>query len=100
MFRHPRRLACSFCGKTDELVAKLVAGPRSLLGRRVYICDACVAVASRIMAEPGDHATVSPEAPTFAWLRGLRRLTRGRKRDSTNVVRTSLTAAEHQASRP
>ena len=38
-----RQLRCSFCGKKDAEVSKLVAGPR------VYICDACVAVASRLM---------------------------------------------------
>ena len=38
-----RKLACSFCGKRDFEVEKLVAGPR------VYICDKCVALASQIM---------------------------------------------------
>jgi len=36
-------LECSFCRKTEDQVAKLVAGPA------VYICDECVAVASKIM---------------------------------------------------
>ena len=39
------RLACSFCGKSASEVSKLVAGPK------VYICDACVAAASRIMSD-------------------------------------------------
>lgn len=43
-----RKLACSFCGKSAAEVSKLVAGPN------VYICDACVAVAARIMSESGD----------------------------------------------
>lgn len=38
-----RRLRCSFCGKSEADVAKLVAGPR------VFICDECVALADRIM---------------------------------------------------
>ena len=38
-------LACSFCGKTQHQVRKLVAGPAS------YICDECVALASRIIEE-------------------------------------------------
>jgi ATP-dependent protease Clp ATPase subunit len=42
MFRS-KALACSFCGKNAAQVSKLVAGPK------VYICDACVAEASRIM---------------------------------------------------
>ena len=37
------KLHCSFCGKSETEVAKLVAGPR------VYICDSCVAIASSIM---------------------------------------------------
>jgi ATP-dependent protease Clp ATPase subunit len=38
-----RKLKCSFCRKTEDQVAKLVAGAR------VYICDECVAVATSIM---------------------------------------------------
>ena len=51
MFRR-KRLACSFCGKGEADVAKLVAGPK------VYICDECVAVASRMMEGDG------PDQPT------------------------------------
>jgi ATP-dependent protease Clp ATPase subunit len=40
-----RDLACSFCGKSEHQVAKLVAGPG------VFICDACVAIAARIMRD-------------------------------------------------
>jgi ATP-dependent Clp protease ATP-binding subunit ClpX len=39
-----KALKCSFCGRPDAEVAKLVAGPR------VYICDRCVETAARIMA--------------------------------------------------
>jgi ATP-dependent Clp protease ATP-binding subunit ClpX len=52
-----KRLACSFCGKSAAEVSKLVAGPK------VYICDACVAAASRIMSEPGDGKPVAPRSP-------------------------------------
>jgi ATP-dependent protease Clp ATPase subunit len=45
-----RLLFCSFCRRPDNQVAKLVAGPRILfIGPRVYICDSCVAVSTRIM---------------------------------------------------
>lgn len=37
---------CSFCGKAQEQVRKLVAGPAG-----VYICDECVDVCSEIMEE-------------------------------------------------
>ena len=52
-----RRLRCSFCRKNNSEVSKLVAGPR------VYICDECVAIASRIMNDSHDDsppATVEP----------------------------------------
>lgn len=40
-----RKLRCSFCGKSEDEVSKLVAGPKA------YICDECVAIAVRIMRE-------------------------------------------------
>ena len=47
------RMTCSFCGRRDSQVAKLVAGPRRLFGR-VYICDRCAAQTSRIMEQHSD----------------------------------------------
>jgi ATP-dependent Clp protease ATP-binding subunit ClpX len=44
-----RKLRCSFCRKTEDQVSKLVGGPRSIVGPRVYICDECVAIANSIM---------------------------------------------------
>ncbi|HJU53779.1 MAG TPA: ClpX C4-type zinc finger protein [Pyrinomonadaceae bacterium] len=41
--KHP--LCCSFCGKLEDEVKKLVAGPN------VYICDACVHVCNQLMAD-------------------------------------------------
>lgn len=38
-------LYCSFCGKSQEEVRKLIAGPA------VYICDECVALCNEIIAE-------------------------------------------------
>jgi len=38
-------LRCSFCKKSEDQVAKLVAGPD------VYICDECVVIAARLMRE-------------------------------------------------
>ena len=43
-----RKLRCSFCRRDENEVAKLVAGPR------VYICDACVTVASGIINSETD----------------------------------------------
>lgn len=39
-------LRCSFCGKTQEQVRKLIAGPKD-----VYICDECVDLCSEIVEE-------------------------------------------------
>ena len=52
-----KKLVCSFCGKSAAEVSKLVAGPK------VYICDGCVAAASRIMSEPGDGMPVESRSP-------------------------------------
>jgi ATP-dependent Clp protease ATP-binding subunit ClpX len=38
-------LLCSFCGKSQTHVEKLIAGPG------VYICDGCVALCAEIIAE-------------------------------------------------
>jgi len=38
-----RKLRCSFCGRDEQQVEKLVAGPR------VYICDRCAYETIRIM---------------------------------------------------
>ncbi len=40
------RCSCSFCGKRQDQVRKLVAGPG------VWICDNCVALCVEILAEP------------------------------------------------
>jgi len=42
------KLSCSFCGKSQELVKKLVAGPG------IYICDECIELCNEIVAENGD----------------------------------------------
>ena len=39
------RLKCSFCGKTQDQVKKLIAGPE------VFICDECVELCNDILAE-------------------------------------------------
>ena len=39
------QLKCSFCGKTQEQVRKLVAGPG------VYICDECIELCTEIVEE-------------------------------------------------
>ena len=42
---------CSFCGKTQDMVQKLIAGPND-----VYICDECVEICSDIVADALEEA--------------------------------------------
>jgi ATP-dependent Clp protease ATP-binding subunit ClpX len=45
MSRYDSHLRCSFCGKSQEQVRKLIAGPG------VYICDECVELCNEILDE-------------------------------------------------
>ena len=47
------KLKCSFCGKTQNQVHKLVAGPG------VYICDQCIELCSEIIEEDEDEEIYS-----------------------------------------
>ncbi|MBE3554087.1 MAG: AAA family ATPase, partial [Thermicanus sp.] len=55
MYKYPDdkgHLKCSFCGKSQEQVRKLVAGPG------VYICDECIELCNEIIEEelgPGEN---------------------------------------------
>ena len=44
--RNDERLRCSFCGKTQDQVRKLIAGPNG-----AYICDECVDICAEIIEE-------------------------------------------------
>lgn len=56
MSKYDSHLKCSFCGKSQEQVRKLIAGPG------VYICDECVDLCNEILDEElfEAGATVSP----------------------------------------
>ena len=45
MSKYDSQLRCSFCGKSQEYVRKLIAGPG------VYICDECVELCNEILEE-------------------------------------------------
>lgn len=49
--RKDRSLKCSFCGKSQDAVRKLIAGPS------VYICDECVQLCNEIILEEWDEQT-------------------------------------------
>ena len=56
-------LCCSFCGKSQQQVLQLIAGPT------VYICDECVSLCTDIVAEKTGEAGEAPapaEAPRDA----------------------------------
>jgi hypothetical protein len=64
-----RDLACSFCGKREDQVQKLIAGPR------VFICDECVCLCNKILDEEG-VPTPTPTDPrrSGGWMDRLRRM--------------------------
>ncbi len=49
------KLICSFCGKTQKEVKKLIAGPA------VYICDECINLCSEIIAEEYEKEVAGPQ---------------------------------------
>ncbi|MDR3766344.1 MAG: ATP-dependent Clp protease ATP-binding subunit ClpX, partial [Butyricicoccus sp.] len=55
-----RTLKCSFCGKPQNKVRKLIAGPG------VYICDECIGICSSILEEELGMNTAMDEAPLEA----------------------------------
>lgn len=59
MSKYDSHLKCSFCGKSQEQVRKLIAGPG------VYICDECVDLCNEILDEElfDSGATVPQSAP-------------------------------------
>lgn len=42
----PNKVKCSFCGKTQDAVRKLIAGPDG-----IYICDECISLCSEILED-------------------------------------------------
>src|SRR6202165_5528442 len=52
---HHGNLSCSFCGKGQREVRKLIAGPT------VYICDECIKLCNDIIAEENDREEGKPQ---------------------------------------
>ena len=86
---HHGNLSCSFCGKGQREVRRLIAGPT------VYICDQCIGACNEIIAEL-DRKEKYPDAPPplgrrlrwwwshtkwnwFLWRTGLLKLGRGKR---------------------
>ena len=51
---HHVNLSCSFCGKSQREVRKLIAGPT------VYICDECIKLCNDIIAEENEKDDGKP----------------------------------------
>jgi len=63
---------CSFCGKRQDQVKKLIAGAGS---NRPYICDECVTLCKELVDE--EFSGTPPPEPTprrNSWLDRLRRM--------------------------
>ena len=77
-------LYCSFCGKSQHEVQKLIAGPT------VFICDECVALCQDIMTE--EHKTdLTPVRAPMSWVEIMEQL--DRQREGQRLAK-SLLAAE------
>lgn len=57
MSKFDSHLKCSFCGKSQEQVRKLIAGPG------VYICDECVDLCNEILDEELFHGNPPAQPP-------------------------------------
>ena len=64
---HHVNLSCSFCGKSQREVRKLIAGPT------VYICDECIKLCNDIIAEESEREDGKPQVslPTPAEIKAF-----------------------------
>src|SRR5919202_4221489 len=64
---HHGNLSCSFCGKGQREVRKLIAGPT------VYICDECIKLCNDIIAEESEREDGKPQVslPTPAEIKAF-----------------------------
>ena len=66
-----QNIRCSFCGKAQEMVKRIVAGPNA------YICDECIAICNNIIEdedyedELGYEDIKSEDIPTPAEIKGI-----------------------------
>jgi ClpX C4-type zinc finger len=91
----PPTLSCSFCGKTQREVRRLIAGPT------VYICDECINLCSDIIAEDGQKAgaegtKTEPEAAQPPNQDRLLEIANG-LRNAANVMRRTWTVEDKES---
>ena len=53
--RTQHKVRCSFCGKTEDQVKRMISGPVG-----IYICDDCVSICSEIIAEEEEMEEAAP----------------------------------------
>ncbi len=91
----PRTLYCSFCGKSQHDVRKLIAGPS------VYICDECVELCLDIIREEAPVWKVlsllraAEESGSDAYRAALERVRDNSTEDVASYVEQSRHGAEH-----
>ncbi|NER06261.1 MAG: AAA family ATPase, partial [Okeania sp. SIO3C4] len=77
MSKYDSHLKCSFCGKSQEQVRKLIAGPG------VYICDECLELCNEILDEElFDSKRTGPQPPTPRAANSTQKQSSGAKRVS------------------
>ena len=55
---HNKSIRCSFCGKHQDQVDRIIAGPGA------YICNECIQLCTNILEEDFDHnEAMSPDIP-------------------------------------
>ena len=55
-YEDKKQLRCSFCGKSQEQVKRLIAGPG------VYICDECIELCSEIIEDEFEETSTAMES--------------------------------------
>src|SRR5215216_5353243 len=91
----PRTLYCSFCGKSQHDVRKLIAGPS------VYICDECVELCLDIIREGApiwkvlSLLSAAEESGSDAYRAALERVRDNSTEDVASYVEQSRHFAEH-----
>ena len=64
-FDHSQKVPkCSFCGKTQEEVRKLIAGPKRSSGQNVFICNECVKLCNEVLGEKVESDLSQLPTPT------------------------------------
>jgi hypothetical protein len=76
--RKQAELFCSFCGKSQHVVERLIAGPK------VFICDECVGICINILGEDRDWCSRE-----IGNLRRLRRQARAKPQEAPSLQEQS-----------